>query len=621
MAKGLAEALMGEITLLRPHRGRVAGERAGTGPKGDAVRSGTASAAQRARLWRAGQGGHAAVLKKIHRGGTHTAGQLGAQLDYLFAKAEWCGGNIVEYDARRKTLTPEERKDIVTAWSDDWSRRPKNGHTTHLLISLPQYVRPEVARAIAADWAAEMFESGAQGDEWSYVAALHTDRSHPHVHFVVQNRGVLNGAWFYMAKDHTFNLAFMKERMAAIAEEHGVRLETTSRIERGILSYGPDRGEIEAARREGRAVEEKVRIGEARRVALEEMKQVSGVYQDLAFLARMTEAKDVAARMAAASAALAAGRPFIPHKTETAMADATQKEITTRSDFDSYVKGWMADMSEKLARLPADDQREMRPEFNAISARAMAALGDARGAELAQETPQSDLYRTAIRDERATFAGAEAALNPAAASRLTSALTEAAGSAGLDAEQIGKRLERGAVSALEERDWIKADVAAVAARKGLDMDRQDHRSEAAGVVDRFYQKASELIAEARGVKVETAADRLRQVLTGMTEVEARHGRVTFGREDAARSFADDMKTRYGETIIQDLAKGKTEGLTADFADPALRQKIARAVVAAAVEHEEIGLPLKDARAAQERMRDETVRSRDRERDRDADRER
>ena len=44
-----------------------------------------------------------------------------------------------------------------------------------------------------------MFQSGEhQNDAWSYVAALHTDRAHPHVHVVVNNRGTLNDSWFFM---------------------------------------------------------------------------------------------------------------------------------------------------------------------------------------------------------------------------------------------------------------------------------------------------------------------------------------------------------------------------------------------------------------------------------------
>ena len=112
MAEGLASAVMGEIRI-RPHRGRVRDGLSDT--DGLLGRRSSGESGLRSRLWQAGQGGHAAVLKKIHRGGTHTAKQLGTQLDYLFSKAEWCGGNIVDFDPRRTTLTPEERAEIVTS--------------------------------------------------------------------------------------------------------------------------------------------------------------------------------------------------------------------------------------------------------------------------------------------------------------------------------------------------------------------------------------------------------------------------------------------------------------------------------------------------------------------------
>jgi type IV secretion system T-DNA border endonuclease VirD2 len=94
-----------------------------------------------------------------------------------------------------------------------------------------------------------MFQSGEhQDDVWSYVGALHTDKAHPHVHTVVNNRGTVNDSWFFMAKEHAFNLEIMKERMVAIAAEEGVFLDATSRAERGLLTYGPSRAEIERAR-------------------------------------------------------------------------------------------------------------------------------------------------------------------------------------------------------------------------------------------------------------------------------------------------------------------------------------------------------------------------------------
>lgn len=49
-------------------------------------------------------------------------------------------------------------------------------------------------------------------------------------------------------------------------------------------------------------------------------------------------------------------------------------------------------------------------------------------------------------------------------------------------------------------------------------------------------------------------------------------------------------------------------------DAMMRQKIASAVVAIALEHEEIGLPLKKARAAHGRLNDQVRHARDRDRD-------
>lgn len=223
-------------------------------------------------LWRFSLGSNAAVLKKIGKGGTANAKELAAQMDYLFSKSASIFGNGVVLDADAKGLTKDERNEIVGDWVEDWRGSPKNGHTTHLLMSFPTHVRAEKAKLIAEAWAFEMFQSGEhQDDVWSYVAALHTDKAHPHVHMVINNRGTVNDSWFFMAKEHAFSLGVMKERMVAIAAEEGVFLDATSRAERGLLTYGPSRAEIERARVEGRAPEERPREGKALEDALAAM--------------------------------------------------------------------------------------------------------------------------------------------------------------------------------------------------------------------------------------------------------------------------------------------------------------------------------------------------------------
>jgi type IV secretion system T-DNA border endonuclease VirD2 len=624
MAKGLAEAILGDI---RP-RG-MSPKVAGTLPQGTAARKPASGGAGSlyARLWGAGQGGASVVLKKIHNGGTHSPRELGQQLDYLFSKATWCGGNAVGFDDRRQSLTAAERKEIVSSWTDQWQRSPRNGHTTHLLVSFPADVSARKARIIAEDWAADMFENPeVRGEQWAYVVALHTDKPHPHVHFVIQNRGIENGQWFYMAKGHHFDLQMMKERAAEIAADHGVAFETTSRVERGILTYGAGRAEIESAQRQGRAVEEVARKGLALEAALAEIKVVSATYRQLEFVACATEARDVALRMAEAATALDEGRPIVSRREATVVdgiADpvAGASILHTWADFRSHVEDWMERVGGKMRELSAGTQAELRPQFNDIAAKAMEVMGDRRGAELAREEPKSALYRSALAADTPILDGEEARISAARTARLREALGREAEAAGLDGAAVAKRIGAGATSALEERDWVRADIASVAATKGLDLGRETDRTAAAGIVDRFYERASEMLNEARGVRVATAADELRTTLRAMVKMEERQGQVRFESDADAQGFVDDMKARYGETIVQDLARGKTDALAGDFADAGQRAKIAEAVTSAARDHEPFGLSPKEAEAAHDRLTRRQAVARETSRDNDHDRER
>ena len=86
----------------------------------------------------------------------------------------------------------------------------------------------------------------------------------------------------------------MKSRMAEIAEEEGVYLDCSSRLERGILSYGPSRAEFERARRDSRAVDEVPRVGPALESALAEVRANAATLRDLSMLAGLTGFAEVA---------------------------------------------------------------------------------------------------------------------------------------------------------------------------------------------------------------------------------------------------------------------------------------------------------------------------------------
>lgn len=605
MAKGLAEAVLGEIRPrgVSPKVARTLPQ--GAGPKRPARGGGLSLYA---RLWGAGQGGASVVLKKIHNGGTHSPKELGQQLDYLFSKATWCGGNAVDFDGRRQSLTPDERKEIVSSWTDHWQRNPKNGHTSHLLLSFPPEVSGRKARIIAEDWAADMFENpDARGDQWAYVAALHTDRAHPHVHVVVQNRGIDNDKWFYMAKGHAFDILSMKERLAEIASDHGVALETTSRVERGILTYCAGRAEIEDARRAGRAVREVARSGLALETALAEVKVVSAAYRQLAFVAVKTDARDIALRMVGAAKALDEGRPVLPRREAIVVDDgqsgagAVAAAPRSWAEFENHLEGWITRIGGKMRTLSPEGQAKLRPELNDITARALEVLGDKRGAELAREAPKSALYRSALSAAKPVLDGVGTELSASRAKWLKGNLAKEATAFGLDDASITGRIAAGASSAFEEREWIKADIASVAAAKGLDLNRKTDRTAAAGTVDHFYERARNIIHEACGLEAETHVARLRTTLGNMVKMAERLGFVHFETDADAIGLVDHLKARYGGSIIRDLAVGKTNLLARDFASADERGKIAVAVTLAALDHEAFGLTPNEAKAANDRL--------------------
>lgn len=645
---GLAEALIGEIGFARGV-GRV--HSTGVGGWG-AGRNGVSASPRARTMWQLSQSSNAVVLKKIARGGTASAASLNVQMNYLFGKAEGLFGNMVGHDPEARSLSEEERLAIAADWSAGWRGAPKNGHTTHLLISFPAFVKPAKAQLIAEAWAAEMFQSGThQDDEWAYVAALHTDRSHPHAHIVVNNRGLVNGSWFFMAKGHAFNLATMKGRLAGIAEEEGVYLDCSSRRDRGILSYGPNRAEIERARREDRAPREVPYSGTVLEAALAEVRANAAVLKDLAMVAELGGLAKAATQMREASAVLARGgiiQPLmdVPEKSEGGppMAGAKDgREVedrgwggqtdsvdvgagkareereaggqgaeseregraaaalpATRRGLESYFSDWLSRTEEKIAALPPERQAPLWRELRDIASDVVRTLGDSRGAELMTRDPVSRLHGAELAEHgdgrtRLKIGTDQRDLGTSEAAELKASLRAAANEAGIDPARMEARLARPAPSAFQERDRVTADLRDVAERQKLDLSTEEGRTQAARRVDAFYAQTAKILDTALGVeRVTEAAPGLPRALKAMAEVRVEAGQLRFESDAQAAAFAGDMAARYGKAAMQDLARGKDDALKRDFHDPAARAAVARAVMTVATVHETTGLSLADA---------------------------
>lgn len=590
---GVAEAVLGEINFLRPQQGRVKADGSSS------TKRGFSFSTRASQLWRFSLGSNAAVLKKIGKGGTANAKELAAQMDYLFSKSASIFGNGVVLDADAKGLTKDERNEIVGDWVEDWRGSPKNGHTTHLLMSFPSHVRPEKAKLIAEAWAFEMFQSGEhQDDVWSYVAALHTDKAHPHVHMVINNRGTLNDSWFFMAKEHVFNLDVMKERMVAIAAEEGVFLDATSRAERGLLTYGPSRAEIERARAEGRAPEERQREGKALEDALATMARTADAMRSLSHVAALTGLPEIGEKIAKAEEALRRGGVLQPFPGDVVTAE--------RADLDRHFNGWMAEAEGKIRKMPVAERKDMRDELYGYAIDIANGLGDARGAQLLQMLPQTKLYATGLEGYCLTQGREAIDLQPGAAERLKTEIVAKAVALGLSGDRMAERLATGAANAWEERDWVRSDLLALSGRRRSDLQNWDQSRKVVDDLEGFYATAAKLIEHTRAHEVVPENDRLLRALESMGRIMQADGKVEFRGDAHAERFADELRQRYGKGVVAELASGGTDALAEDFEDADQRNWIARAVISAAKSHVAFGVTLREAQKAERYLRGRSV---------------
>jgi len=293
------------------------------------------------------------------------------------------------------------------------------------------------------------------------------------------------------------------------------------------------------------------------------------------------------------------------HLAQSPVMAAYVEEERQRSDFVSgparAFSGWVAQSTAQIDRLPSDRQDELRSEMQGIAKEAAAAFGlDRERAEIAAP-PRSTLYSTSIGATAMVVGGDETAFQNGSAKSLSADLSLTARMAGIDAEKLQSRLETGAANAREEESWVKSDIADVAKRHGFDLASAQGRSAAAERVDRFYERAAELIQSARSIEVTRGPDPLVEALGSMARVHASQGSVAFRNENQARDFAEDMKERYGATVLKDIAAGRTDALAKDVPDPAARAAMAVAVVSAAKEHPSLGLSAHEAEAAERRM--------------------
>uniref|UniRef100_UPI001304FBD5 hypothetical protein n=1 Tax=Paracoccus sp. SY TaxID=1330255 RepID=UPI001304FBD5 len=266
---------------------------------------------------------------------------------------------------------------------------------------------------------------------------------------------------------------------------------------------------------------------------------------------------------------------------------------------------WLDRVEGEIATLGPEDRRKMRTELAQVTTAILRGLGNARGAELVMKPPRSELYQTLMGEDFIARGTVTKTLSRSTAYEVRSAVLEAAKAIGIERGAMERRLEHPAANAWQEREWVKADLKAVSAARGLGLNVKAERDQVVDIVDRFYATAATVLN--RALEMEHAreavhsrdSDRLVRTLETLATVHRRHGRVEFEREDHAERFAADLKERYGETVMAQIARGDDRALAADFPEAGQRREIAWALVAAAESHESFGLPRRQAELAKE----------------------
>ncbi|QFT75559.1 MULTISPECIES: relaxase/mobilization nuclease domain-containing protein [unclassified Ruegeria] len=172
-----------------------------------------------------------AVVKHVRKGGVKNAHELRRQINYLTVRAEGV------LDIRDNGVTPldaDQVSDLIETWAEDFNGKTNYGYTRHMIVSFPEGTYPDAAHEAGLEFADRLFGSGDFGDTWDYLTVFHNDTDNPHVHIVVNSRGVEHGQWLAMGMSSEMNIDVQRSIQVEVAEQYGIELTATTRLERGL---------------------------------------------------------------------------------------------------------------------------------------------------------------------------------------------------------------------------------------------------------------------------------------------------------------------------------------------------------------------------------------------------
>ena len=600
-----------EGVTIRPHLRKVRGGGRSGGRRGSGLSGSLLN------KWNFAEGSRAAVFKKIASGGTHTRHQMRRQMDYINTKAQYTFGfSDALTDDRRQSEASLEA--IADSWEASWQGTPKNGHTSHLLISFPPDTAPRDAAAIAEEMCERAFGSEKEfaDDRWEYIAALHTDRSHPHVHVLVNNRGVENGSWFYLSNklEAPFTYQGFRNLMVSVAQDYGVHLEATTRYERGDLQYSPSSAQWRQCRAPGqRALTDRV-LG----MLIDEADE----WGEVAKAAKMVgnaRVAEVADRMIQG---IATQNPISRKEFEMVL-----ENVETPEDFAAAVRGWAEEVRDTVLTLPPEMQgkhfaeidgvlSDMKRDYGLVievegiahpgpMANSLHADGDLlarraedyvpEGRDIGRETLATavemfsagvsdeddirafsgvELGDDQIRDYKTSLRAVELAnvdysfeARPGAVADFWQKFDELSGDAGIDRQYAKGVFENDLLSDDQKRDVLSSAV---------DPERGPKIS-----ADEMFDRVQDVRGEMRANIMTPDRDYLRSFMQRLTEREYPSAAPEFANRESEREYAAALRAEFGTRGFERMAEGDYRDLEAITPNRLHQRELAASVMAMA----------------------------------------
>ena len=359
---------------------------------------------------------------------------------------------------------------------------------------------------------------------------------------------------FFLGKDHHFNYDAFRVAMVDAAQIHGIRLEATRRLDRGVTTYRAEIDEVYKARDEGRPPVERQRTGADLAAALETVARNALTYRGLAVEASRSNFDDVAEALERATAILASGGQI--------QSDGAIYMSQDETAFDTLITEFSQNIRQieaAIDRAPAAERPEIERKLTDVLASVahLSPLGD-RSAALLDAPSRDGVYaRANMREDQMGRLDDDA---------VKARLSEALQGTGIDPEAVAARMREGAGNAALEQQWLAQDLRAIATAGDLDLEKGEDREEALDRLEAVHVRVGDTLTDARILRAVDDVDEAEDAEVSLAE------RVTLPERDPADERPDVFAPSERQDFQQLVAQFRRTDFDHPFSDdPSVRR--------------------------------------------------